>query len=295
MRERDKKLGLIIPAALGLMFLTFAAEGTPTPVGAESGENICPTHVVEPGQSLSEIGKLWGVPWQSIYKKNKDTIGDNPGLIYPGQRFSVCNPSKEILNARGGGENPNANIDNKIIPTSPTLEAVGTKPDGKSLEQALELTHNGQTAETEILPGQRAFFLLADTGSKIENLTVASFRGGNPDSVKIEIFAPLKPKGENLKERFPNFYQWLNNKGKNVHTGAIDWNPNKSWWKGYAGKNGNEPSYVMTVLNENQSPVHFEFLIKLEDAYCADKKMGKGFGQGGKGDTCETDWVNAYK
>jgi hypothetical protein len=42
------------------------------------------TYTVQPGDTLSEIGAAYGVPWQTIYKKNKDIIND-PNLIFPGQ------------------------------------------------------------------------------------------------------------------------------------------------------------------------------------------------------------------
>ena len=49
------------------------------------------TYVVKRGDTLAGIARSKGVPggWQSLYKINKDTIGRNPGLIFPGQRLTL--------------------------------------------------------------------------------------------------------------------------------------------------------------------------------------------------------------
>lgn len=42
-------------------------------------------YIVKKGDNLTKIAKKYKTTWQSIYKKNKKTIGNNPNLIYPGQ------------------------------------------------------------------------------------------------------------------------------------------------------------------------------------------------------------------
>ena len=42
-------------------------------------------YVVKRGDNLSKIAKKFNTTWQKIYNKNKDVIGNNPNLIYPGQ------------------------------------------------------------------------------------------------------------------------------------------------------------------------------------------------------------------
>jgi len=49
------------------------------------------TYRVRPGDTLSAIARRKDVPggWENLYRINRDTIGRNPGLIYPGQRLAL--------------------------------------------------------------------------------------------------------------------------------------------------------------------------------------------------------------
>ena len=47
------------------------------------------TYTVKSGDSLSAIGKHHGVAWREIYEANRDTIGDNPDKIFPGQTLRI--------------------------------------------------------------------------------------------------------------------------------------------------------------------------------------------------------------
>lgn len=50
------------------------------------------TYTVQGGDSLSKIAKkLYGnaADWKKIYEANKATIGNNPDLIKPGQKFVI--------------------------------------------------------------------------------------------------------------------------------------------------------------------------------------------------------------
>jgi len=46
-------------------------------------------HEVVSGDTLWDLGNTYGVDWHSIYEANKDIIGDDPDLIYPGQVFVI--------------------------------------------------------------------------------------------------------------------------------------------------------------------------------------------------------------
>jgi resuscitation-promoting factor RpfA len=49
------------------------------------------TYRVRPGDTLSGIARRKDLPggWQNLYRINRETIGKNPGLIYPGQRLAL--------------------------------------------------------------------------------------------------------------------------------------------------------------------------------------------------------------
>ena len=49
------------------------------------------TYRVRPGDTLSGIARSKDVPggWENLYRINRETIGKNPGLIFPGQRLTL--------------------------------------------------------------------------------------------------------------------------------------------------------------------------------------------------------------
>lgn len=46
-------------------------------------------YIVKAGDNLSKIAKAYNTTWQKIYNDNKNIIGGNPNLIYPGQRLII--------------------------------------------------------------------------------------------------------------------------------------------------------------------------------------------------------------
>lgn len=49
------------------------------------------THIVRPGDTLSHIAVAHGVHggWPALYERNRDVVGGNPDLIFPGQRLAL--------------------------------------------------------------------------------------------------------------------------------------------------------------------------------------------------------------
>jgi len=49
-----------------------------------------PTHIVEEGESLGAIARMYGLPtWKYLYQINKDKIGDNPDLLEKGIELQI--------------------------------------------------------------------------------------------------------------------------------------------------------------------------------------------------------------
>lgn len=46
-------------------------------------------YTVKKGDNLTKIAKKYNTTWQNIYNKNKNIIGNNPNLIYPGQKLYI--------------------------------------------------------------------------------------------------------------------------------------------------------------------------------------------------------------
>ncbi|QSW88287.1 MULTISPECIES: LysM peptidoglycan-binding domain-containing protein [Flavobacterium] len=51
-------------------------------------QHVSREYTVEIGDSLSKIGKAYGVSWQDIFEANKDIIS-NPDLIQPGWKLKI--------------------------------------------------------------------------------------------------------------------------------------------------------------------------------------------------------------
>lgn len=61
----------------------------PAPAPAKAKTERPDTYTVRKGDTLSGIGRRFGVPWQSIYAANRQVIGADPDLIKPGQRLVI--------------------------------------------------------------------------------------------------------------------------------------------------------------------------------------------------------------
>lgn len=64
----------------------------PEPSSEPTTESTGETYTVVPGDTLSEIAYDHGTDsgWETLYELNRDTIGDNPDLIFPEQVFTLA-------------------------------------------------------------------------------------------------------------------------------------------------------------------------------------------------------------
>ena len=61
----------------------------PEKYSKEYDQNNSNYYIVKKGDNLTKIAKKYNTTWQEIYKKNKNIIGSNPNLIYPGQKLYI--------------------------------------------------------------------------------------------------------------------------------------------------------------------------------------------------------------
>ena len=47
------------------------------------------TYTVKRGDTLSSIAKRYNISWQDLYQANKNVIGNNPNLIFSGQKYTI--------------------------------------------------------------------------------------------------------------------------------------------------------------------------------------------------------------
>lgn len=64
---------------------TYKAPSSPKVIPAVSLNS----YTVKSGDCLSVIGENLNLSWEKIYSDNKNVIGDNPDLIFPGQNLSI--------------------------------------------------------------------------------------------------------------------------------------------------------------------------------------------------------------
>lgn len=95
------------------------AEVAPVTEAPVATEEVAPTEAVDEtaqitvqtGDYLSKIAPTVGTTWQNLYEENKEVIGDDPNLIFPGQVFFV------------GGlhlPTPPATVEEEVVEEQPT-------------------------------------------------------------------------------------------------------------------------------------------------------------------------------
>lgn len=139
----------------------------PVPAPAPAGAPVTPAqapgqvaqYVVREGDWLSKVAPRFGLDWRELYEKNRAVVGDDPNLIFPGQRLTV------------GG---------LAVPQAPVPPATGS-----ASTQEEKQAPTGQ-ATAEVAPAPQA----AASGSVVPGGRVTQdFRLGGHDG--IDIAAPI--------------------------------------------------------------------------------------------------------
>ncbi|MFD9262264.1 transglycosylase family protein [Streptomyces sp. NPDC059538] len=104
-----------------------------------TGTSVLPNpYVVAPGDSLSAIATDQRVEggWQALYETNRSTVGDNPNLIFPGQRLTLRVTSAPATPPppRQDPEKPPRTAD-PVKPVEPAAEKPAAKPAPKPVEK----------------------------------------------------------------------------------------------------------------------------------------------------------------
>ncbi len=62
----------------------------------ERYEATSTNYVIKSGDTLSAIAQRYGITVEQLYQDNKDLIGDNPNMIYPGQELIIRSKEDEV-------------------------------------------------------------------------------------------------------------------------------------------------------------------------------------------------------
>ncbi|WP_030957413.1 transglycosylase family protein [Streptomyces sp. NRRL S-378] len=113
---------------------TVSAQGTtPRPTGT----SVLPSpYVVAPGDSLSAIATEQHVEggWQALYETNRAVVGDNPNLIFPGQRLTMRVTTAPSAPPVQNPEKPPRTAD-PVKPGEPAAQKPAEQPAPKPVEK----------------------------------------------------------------------------------------------------------------------------------------------------------------
>lgn len=161
------------------------AEVAPTPVPAEVAEAPVPvqeipapvvtgTVTVQPGDYLTKIARQINTDWHTLYANNREVIGDDPNLIYPGQVYFVgglplAQPPVKVEEAA-----PEVEV---VVPAAPeTLDAVGNAIISNSAGEVSQRTRN---AANRVVATVRGAALITIGGTRASARDMAGHPSGN--------------------------------------------------------------------------------------------------------------------
>lgn len=132
------------------------------------------TVTVQPGDYLAKIAAEMNTDWQTLYETNKEVIGVNPDLIYPGQVYFVgglplAKPPATIVEVTPEVE---------VVAPAPveTLDAVGTAIISNS---AGSVSQRAQAAANRVVGSVRGAALITIGGTRSSARDMAGHPSGN--------------------------------------------------------------------------------------------------------------------
>ncbi|WP_030762967.1 transglycosylase family protein [Streptomyces sp. NRRL F-2664] len=131
---------------------TAPAQGTaPRPTGTSVLPN---PYVVAPGDSLSAIATQQRVEggWQALYETNRAVVGDNPNLIFPGQRLTMRVTTAPPAPPAQNPEKP-PRIAEPVKPREPAAQKPAERPAPKPAEKQAPKTAEKPAGKPAAQPG----------------------------------------------------------------------------------------------------------------------------------------------
>ncbi|MEU9131015.1 LysM peptidoglycan-binding domain-containing M23 family metallopeptidase [Kitasatospora sp. NPDC048540] len=131
--------------AHGTVSASAAAADQAAPAAAEAAPAADHSYQVVHGDTLSKIADAQHVDggWQKLYQDNRQVVGDNPNLIYPGQKLTVGGQQAEAPAKASRSEHR--------APVAPAPQAAAPKaaaPKAETAKPAAPKTAAPKTAET---------------------------------------------------------------------------------------------------------------------------------------------------
>jgi hypothetical protein len=140
-----------------------------------------PTHIVEEGESLGAIARMYGLPtWKYLYQINKEIIGDNPDLLETGIELQLpqwdCTSGDEKIAEKGADPAYYAHGSRYRYPWVPFSTTIVNdkgevmKKEGKEKKLAYELrdSESGNLLATDAIESGDALELLIPDSRKLE-------------------------------------------------------------------------------------------------------------------------------
>lgn len=94
------------------------------------------SYVVQPGDYLSKIAPVYGESWQKLYADNRDVVGSDPNLIFPGQVLKVGGKTVHVKGGSWNTRNTRSSSRSTSPSSSPSVSRPESSPSTSSPEAA---------------------------------------------------------------------------------------------------------------------------------------------------------------